>query len=283
VRKPTMFWLLLLDRIFEISRGCGLDLFDNLKLLRDCGVLDFALTGSKCQSSVFVALLALPIPGSLWICADQEQKQITGVNVLSDDLRLTVEFIFDWAHRSSNDVTDTILKSGLWVVYMMALVIFNNPFGPFNTSAWWQDLRNTAKSFKGKLTKNDPLLLRFWDGIVSERKLAYSSCDNDVGEAARQRFLDTLDMSAVVSAKGQRCSKKQWWSFNRTFKENWQHCLSERAFLYSGTPYWFESYGNRVSVAAYCYKVCATHRLACYMFQQVVVVVVVVRAAFQAR
>ena len=93
-RASTLQWLFVLDRFFQIVKDCSLTLFDNTKLVEP--VLEFIMKGTKVQASLLEAFLALPIPSSLWIAADQEQKQITGALFLSTHLHLMIEFIYDW-------------------------------------------------------------------------------------------------------------------------------------------------------------------------------------------
>jgi hypothetical protein len=236
LRKPTLQWILLIDRVFRICRDVGLELFENAHLLKDVGILPMISTGTKVATDVFARFLSLPLPGSLWIAADQEQRQITACNFLADHCGLTIEFIFDFAHRSTNDMVDTLVKCGLWTIYLMAIVIFNISFGPYGSCAWFQQLVHTAQKMRNALTPNDPLVLRYWPRILVERGHHYSTDQAKVGEQARQELIDNMDVNGIVSRKGQRCSKKQWWSFNRTFRA-WKTTMSERALLYSGCTF----------------------------------------------
>ena len=93
-RASTLQWLFVLDRFFQIVKDCSLSLFDNEQSLKP--ILEFIMQGTKVQPSLLEAFLALPIPPSLWIAADQEQKQITRALILSTHLHLMVEFVYEW-------------------------------------------------------------------------------------------------------------------------------------------------------------------------------------------
>lgn len=247
--------------MFCIARDRGLEMFDNLKALRDTGMFEFVTRGQKCETVCFVRLIQLPIPGSLWIAADQEQKHISACCCFADVLHLAIEFVYDFAHRSNNDIMDALVKSGLWTVYLMSIVIFNISFGPYSSCAWFHSLGQSAQNFAARLTPDDPLVLRYWPRIVLERGLSFETADDKVGYKARSDFVKGLDSSVVVSKKGQRTSKKQWWSFQRTFRA-WKSTLSERALLYSGAGS-ILLYIHNASLATNDPIICLVFRMSC--------------------
>ena len=58
-------------------------------------------------------LLQITFPPSLWICEDQEQKQLSGCLSLAGHLLLLVEHIYDNALCSANDMADATMIWGL--------------------------------------------------------------------------------------------------------------------------------------------------------------------------
>ena len=57
--------------------------------------------------------LQITFPPSLWTCADQEQKQLSGCMFLAGRLLVLVANIYDNAHCSTNDMADATLILGL--------------------------------------------------------------------------------------------------------------------------------------------------------------------------
>ena len=140
-----------------------------------------------------------------------------------------------WFHRSTNDICNTIARCGLHPVFLMAICIYNIMWGPWNQSLWFQDVVRAARQMVTALRPDDALLLKFWPKILRERNLHTSVDPLVVGRPARETFIAGLDASSIVEKQGTRCSNKQWWSFQRCFRE-WRDNTHERAFLYSGFP-----------------------------------------------
>ena len=93
-RQATLQCLLMLERFFAICAGRGLEAF--LAPLPEPG-----------------RPLQITFPPSLWICADQEQKQLSGCLFLAGHLLLLVEHIYDNAHCTTNDMADATVILGL--------------------------------------------------------------------------------------------------------------------------------------------------------------------------
>ena len=95
-QRATFQCVLMLDKISTVCAGRSLEAF--LAPLPEPG-----------------RLLQITFPPSLWICEDQEQKQLSGCLFLAGRLPLSVEHIHDSAHCSTNAMADATLILGLFL------------------------------------------------------------------------------------------------------------------------------------------------------------------------
>ena len=93
-QRATFQCPLMLDKISTVCAGRSLEAF--LAPLPEPG-----------------RLLQITFPPSLWICEDQEQKQLSGCLSLAGHLSLLVEHIYDSAYCSANDMADATVILGL--------------------------------------------------------------------------------------------------------------------------------------------------------------------------
>jgi hypothetical protein len=144
----TAEYIHLVQRYLLVSKGEGFESVHNEHHLDDLGLGPAVREGKLADATTYAALLAAAVPNTFCIVHDQEQKQVTADCYMADVLRLTSEGIDDWGHRVVNDVNFGIAKAGLQTVKLAAIPCYNISYGPWNTSAWFQQQLEQGSTFR---------------------------------------------------------------------------------------------------------------------------------------
>jgi hypothetical protein len=126
--------------------------------------------------------------------SDQEQTQVTAGAFMEDPrgLRLTSVLVFDFFHRYVRCLKAAEAGAGLTPLFWAAVTIYNIGYGPWDSCLWWAQILDEARMFAQVQEASSPLLMAFWRGILIDKNLDASTCENDVGRPARERFLHSL-------------------------------------------------------------------------------------------
>ena len=82
------------------------------------------------------------------VCVDQGSDGWCALHFLVA-LGLNLIILFDWKHRTWNDVQLSLKDSNLWLVVVLTTVILNVDRGPWNNHTWWEELKaGTAEYMK---------------------------------------------------------------------------------------------------------------------------------------
>ena len=98
-----MHHIMLIDRFFTICQPKGLFKYcneDNIPLLAITCIERGAPMGDALAEHIRTTL---PLPHTASVAHDEEQKQVTAQNIISDALRCSVEGSNDFFHRIHND------------------------------------------------------------------------------------------------------------------------------------------------------------------------------------
>ena len=217
----------LLDRVLVAGRGEGLEYFHNLPEFRRLGLEEGVLSGVRDMSKLR-ALRDVPHPTVLSMSCDQEAKQISAIAFMKHRLNLTCEVCFDWFHRCWNDIKQVLRETGLHSTYLQSLLIFNVAHGPWESSAWFHAMVETAGNLSQCLEADSPVVLRLWPRILQDRGLDCETADEVVGAQARAAWVKELQLNRTFIVKGDRCSLSRWFSWHLAF-DGWDRDLHTRA------------------------------------------------------
>ena len=166
-------------------------------------------------------------PPILVMASDQHSVQSCGMSYLKYHLKLNVEHLPDPHHISWNDIMEACSKSGYHGALHASVIIFNLAYGPFQHSAFFNDLKDAASDISASLGPSDAPLLHFWDGICKGNGwLLDDQCD----EQARSNFLQELPLSESASFKGPKAALSRWYSFLHAFRF-WRTSWHTKLFL----------------------------------------------------
>ena len=96
--------------------------------------------------------------------------------------RLRMLAIRDIYHREFNDAKLALTRASLWWVVSLTTILFNMPFGPWQTKKFWKRLQASAVDLVARATASSPLLQALYPAIARDQRQTPSS---DLGVIAR--------------------------------------------------------------------------------------------------
>jgi len=76
---------------------------------------------------------------------------------------------FGPSHRCANNLLNAIADAGLREKLLLAKIIFSAPWGPWNSVAWYSQLREAAREYHRIAGPGDPLFLAMLPEVAHER------------------------------------------------------------------------------------------------------------------
>ena len=102
----------MVDDFVHLLTGRGLYVSDNSQFLINCHI-DAVVCLGKTDAVSYDLLLASPTPSIFVAAHDQEQMQISSIQLLSDVAGLSIVSLYDTFHRRHNDSQAAVARSGL--------------------------------------------------------------------------------------------------------------------------------------------------------------------------
>lgn len=215
-----------------LNKGRGLRQFQNVAKLQELNLAD------GCKTGKFPDPMP-PIPedyivGSVSMCSDQEQTQITGGEfILKPEpagLGCTGVRFSDDFHRWNNDMSGSIAKAGLAPVEKAATLFLNLGYGPWQSGLWYHSICGEGQNLSQNIAANSQLLLKLWPRIVVDLKTCEWWLHDGTGEKARRLFLGKLPEMNLLNLRGTKVSPAQWMSLFKAGSA-WDKSLSARALV----------------------------------------------------
>eukprot|EP00971_Amphidinium_carterae_P352760 6492724-Amphidinium_carterae.1 len=203
-RLATLDWLRAIESSMRWSTGKTFKCFALKDVLADAKVENGAVFFPQPSGQ-----LTTDLPSLLSLTTDQQSTQLCGVFFLQNKLGMAVTHLPDPCHLCWNDCTEALNHSGFMGAVMAAICVCNVAYGPFQKSAFSNDLRNAALDISTNLTPNDGLLLKLWGGICKD---AMPSQPLDSSETGRQQWLADLATCQHSTTKGPKASISRWFS-----------------------------------------------------------------------
>ena len=229
--KSTAKYIKLVDRMFCLAHPLGLLRFSNEDTLTFAW-LDCIGKGNAPTDAMREAFIAQGFPQLATLCHDELQKQISGDNILGDDphFRISVEGIRDFSHRIINDKFNAMKRSGMYVFYLAAVLVWNVARGPWESCAFMRELMAHASRLTLRLVPDSPEVLFFWKHIVRMRGHCGETDPALVGQAARSNLIAGLKDKPALLISATKISTKNWFSLNQAMNES-AHTVYENAII----------------------------------------------------
>ena len=146
--------------------------------------------------------------GVLSIACDQGAVGWPALFVLEFELAVVVVVQADAPHRVWND-TQAAIDSvpTLRDARHLSTLLFGLNTGPFDSAAWWQQIREAAGELSQLATPSDPLFARYLPDILNERGEPELRWDTE----HHARVLEGLP--AVMEYKGGKVPRSRWFHF----------------------------------------------------------------------
>ncbi len=148
------------------------------------------------------------LPASSWPCCtvsvDQGGDGWSALHyLLGNDYN--VQVVFDWSHRSWNDV-QLAIGDVSWTYYVLVtIVLCNLDHGPWNGARWFQELKAGAEEYGVASEPHDPLLSHFFPHIAEEQDL--DALDMEAEEEIR------LKIGLCTQKKNQKVGLTRWFHY----------------------------------------------------------------------
>ena len=210
-RIATLDWLRTLENSMKFATG---------KVLRDFDTASLLDTATVENRTVQIEKSALvreknKVPNMLIINSDRCPTQICGINFLTNKLKLGVVFVPDPSHTAWRAILEGLGKCGHGTTIRIGQLLYNVAYGPFKASGFFRIMAESVHDMSASMTVSDPLLLHYWDKICEDFGW---TCEADVGEEGRARFLQNLPLLEPGSLKGPKVSTGRFYSFCDAFR-----------------------------------------------------------------
>ena len=227
-RVASHKFVLRVDRLVEVIGDKGLELFQNVCELDKLGLLQGARTGKDFPQVMPQVPEDLTVQ-SLAICSDQEQVQVTGAEfILAPEphgLACTGVRFSDEFHRSHNDLSMAISRSGFAPIVQAGTLIFNIGYGPWQSHSFFHQLVSEAARMAATLSADSQLALRFWP-----RRRMDPGFDGDQPDQAHARRSWLQGLGSDMDIIGVKVAPSKWMSFLDA-GEAWSKKLGSRALI----------------------------------------------------
>ena len=110
--------------------------------------------------------------------------------------------------REWNDLKNAVSESGLWHVILLATVVFNLPFGPWDGAAWFCKMRDMAIEMSQSVSPSNPLFTAFYQLLCFDNGFEPLATP----EHCRLVF-EKLFTGEAFTVKGVRVSLRRWFGW----------------------------------------------------------------------
>ena len=158
---------------------------------------------------------------------DEETKQWAFYHYEQSEVSAQWHQHFGQIHRRHNDFVRALSLSGVLDVWTTLVFELNIGHGPLGGRSWFLDMESINFDCVASLEPDHPVWLYCWPGICKEKRW---TTDGQVGQDARQRFLDNLLAERPVKLVGEKVANKKWYSTFYAAKKN-SNCSQVKLFV----------------------------------------------------
>lgn len=205
-RLASLDWLRAIEHSMIATAAKKFDNFDSRGLLKGYTIDEMETVrfdGQDPDSPPYV-------PSLLVMCTDQCSTQLCPTAYTMYHLGLNMLHMPDPYHMEWNDIGEAMAMSGFQPALEASLIIFNLAYGPFQKSAFFNDLKDAAVDCATSMTPNDLLLTKLWPSIMQDHGMPVATSG---GEDDRTKFLSTLAGWGPGVVKGPKAATSRWFSY----------------------------------------------------------------------
>ena len=175
---------------------------------------------------------------TLHTCIDQGSVGWPGWLFLLEKCRIRGTLWPDPWHRATNDIKGAVVASGLWLVLLECVCVWNVASGPHDGAAHWGKLMQAGRHLLRHGDASDPWFLLFAEGIAQDH---HDKPMDYMSEAHLQRIWGYLPHSKALQGKGDRVKLGRWlswWDACEQRHESWTETLMLLALHGMKSGYW---------------------------------------------
>ena len=179
------------------------------------GLTFFACAEGETDLSIVNALFAslhaggyLSIPPTLVLHLDEGSPAYSMTWFLSHHKDLRIMAQRDIYHREWNDIELALSGAMLWHVVILMFVVFNMPFGPWESHAWWNKIRESAERMLETMHPSNPLFSAFYGLICKDLDL-----DKRGTAEHKDMVWRTIFSNNAFRVAGNRVSLRRWFGW----------------------------------------------------------------------
>ena len=201
-RKASMDFGLCLNSAFRNARNKGLESFALPEADKDRAFDDDLRPGETLQAMAVG-------------CADEEQKQWTFQSFAVHVLGLSMILFPDNFHVRSNGVWRALAKSAMVVWTMLAMVVCNIAYGPWQKGGFHTQMIELSLDLVVACDADDPVLLKLWPAICEAK--GWEEPDECCREA-RSRYIASLASAKAFTVKGKKTAPSKFFTIQQGWK-----------------------------------------------------------------
>ena len=201
-RKASMDFGLCLSSALRNSRNKGLEMFAVPEEDKDRAFDDDLRPGETLQPMAV---------GSL----DEEQKQWTFLSFAVHVLNLSMIGFPDNFHVRSNGVWRALAKSAMVVWTMLAMVVCNIAYGPWQKGGFHTQMVELSLDLVAACDADDPILIKLWPSICEAKGWREPE---ECCREARSRYIESLASAKAFTVKGKKTAPSKFFTIQQAWK-----------------------------------------------------------------
>lgn len=142
------------------------------------------------------------------ICLDQGSVGWPALFFLQHVQKVVLATVQEPPHRIWNDVQGAIDSiAPLRESRMLSTLLFNLNIGPFESAAWWQQVKDAISEYVSIAADDDPLLEHMWADIIDERG------EHAFANDPQHRRVVLQSLPSMLKNKGSKVPRSRWFHF----------------------------------------------------------------------
>ena len=184
--------LLALDNLLCVSTGQGLSFYERP---REGDEEEVDPQAYPAEDATFLV-----------VHCDQHSVNMALLSYLIFQRRLVVLPVYDTFHRQWNDLAGAVTASGNMGHVMCFLVVCNAMHGPWQSTAFFNEVKEGARSLLEIMTSEDPLLTQLLPDILRDSGEEHRLTEEGIAEEVLQR----LRQANFLARRGEKISTSRW-------------------------------------------------------------------------
>ena len=156
----------------------------------------------------YTGLVQDRIPPTLVLHLDEGSPAFCMLWFLIYSKKLRFVGVRDIFHREWNDTRLCLGDSDMWWVVLLTTVVYNLPYGPWESLAWWGKITAAAQDYMTRAGSNSPLFTVLYENICKDMGIV----PVDTPEH-RDEMFNFMEFSRAFTVKGPQVRLRRWFSW----------------------------------------------------------------------